>query len=124
MVPNPYVNVRCGGIRHRTDTIKKTFDPEWLCTFEFNLSNDVIGHKKRLRALKNHGLSVTVYSKDRFSSIFLGQVSWSFDQLFQNQSIAFDENNVMYNVILLCVTCTNYIYTHTRDNFNRLNGFH
>ncbi|KAI9258589.1 phosphatidylserine decarboxylase-domain-containing protein [Helicostylum pulchrum] len=95
-IPNPYVNVRCGGIRQRTDTIKKSSDPEWLCTFEFNLSNDIIGHKKRLRALKNHGLSVTVYSKDRFSSIFLGQVSWSFDQLFQNQSIAFDENTAKW----------------------------
>lgn len=109
-IPNPYVNVRCGGIRQRTDTIKKSADPEWLCTFEFNLSNDIIGHKKRLRALKRHGLSVTVYSKDRFSSIFLGQINWSLDQLFpssasssqqqpqtqqeETSSFAFDDNNV------------------------------
>lgn len=94
-IPNPYVNVSCGGIRQRTDTIKKSADPEWLCTFEFNLSDDIIGHKKRLRALKNHGLNITVYSKDRFSSIFLGQISWSLDQLFQqSQSLAFDDNNV------------------------------
>lgn len=98
-IPNPYANVHFGGIRQRTDTIKKSADPEWLCTFEFNLSSDIIGHKKRLRALKTHGLSITVYSKDRFSSIFLGQVSWSPEQLFSNQSsssLVFDENTAKW----------------------------
>lgn len=38
-------------------------------------------YKKRQRALVRHGLSITVYSKDRFSSIFLGQATWSLDRL-------------------------------------------
>ncbi|KAI9477809.1 MAG: phosphatidylserine decarboxylase-domain-containing protein [Benjaminiella poitrasii] len=92
-IPNPYANVRCGGIRQRTDTIKKSTDPEWLCSFEFNLSNDIIGHKRRRRAFKKQGLSIAVFSKDRFSSIFLGKVSWSLDRLFPPQSsLGFEDN--------------------------------
>ncbi|CEP17413.1 hypothetical protein [Parasitella parasitica] len=92
-IPNPYVNVRFGSIRQRTDTVKKSSDPEWLCSFEFNLSNDIIGHKKRLRALKKQGLSITVFSKDRFSSIFLGQTNWSLDEMFScpADQFAFDD---------------------------------
>ncbi|CAO3631488.1 unnamed protein product [Mucor hiemalis] len=95
-IANPYANIHFGGIRQRTDTIKKSADPEWLCTFEFNISSDIISHKKRLRALKKHGLSITVYSKDRFSSIFLGQVSLSPEQLFANQPFAFEESNAKW----------------------------
>ncbi|KAI9265639.1 phosphatidylserine decarboxylase-domain-containing protein [Sporodiniella umbellata] len=80
-VPNPYVTVRCGGTRQRTDTIKKMLDPEWACELEINL-NDIVQHKKRLNALKKNGLCLSVYSKDKFSSIFLGQCSWPVDQLF------------------------------------------
>ncbi|KAG1457459.1 hypothetical protein G6F56_006600 [Rhizopus delemar] len=80
-IPNPYVTVRCGGIRQRTDTVKKIFDPEWACELEISL-NEVVQHKKRLRALKKNGLCLAVYSKDKFSSIFLGQCRWSLDQLF------------------------------------------
>ncbi|KAI8643087.1 phosphatidylserine decarboxylase-domain-containing protein [Parasitella parasitica] len=91
-IPNPYVNVRFGSIRQRTDTIKKSSDPEWLCSFEFNLSNDIIGHKKRLKALKKQGLSITAFSKDRFSSIFLGQASWPLDEMFSRpDQFAFDD---------------------------------
>lgn len=95
-ISNPYANIHFGGIRQRTDAIKKSADPEWLCTFEFNISSDIISHKKRLRALKKHGLSITVYSKDRFSSIFLGQLSLSPEQLFANQPFAFDESNAKW----------------------------
>ncbi|KAI8988405.1 phosphatidylserine decarboxylase-domain-containing protein [Mycotypha africana] len=91
---SPYANVCCGGIRHRTDTLKKSSNPEWNCIFEFNLSNDILGHKRRLRALKKQGLSITVYSKDRFSSIFLGQINLSLDQLFkQNESMTFEKSH-------------------------------
>jgi phosphatidylserine decarboxylase len=75
--------------------LKKSTDPEWLCSFEFNLSNDIINHKKRLNALKKQGLVITVYSKDRFSSIFLGQISWSLEELFEpDQSVLFQDNTV------------------------------
>lgn len=94
-MPSPYANVRFGGIRQRTDTLKKSSDPEWLCSFEFNLSSDIIGHRRRRRALRTRGLSITISSKDRFSSIFLGQINWPLDQLFQpNQPLAFEDNQV------------------------------
>ncbi|KAL7315229.1 phosphatidylserine decarboxylase [Mucor circinelloides] len=96
-IPNPYVNVRCGGIRQRTDTIRKSSDPEWLCSFEFNISNDIMGHRKRTRALKKHGLSITVFNKDRFSSIFLGQTSWSLEEMFSSpDQIAFDDTTAKW----------------------------
>ncbi|KAG1083886.1 hypothetical protein G6F42_022026 [Rhizopus arrhizus] len=80
------------GIRQRTDTIRKSSDPEWLCSFEFNISNDIMGHRKRIQALKKHGLSITVFNKDRFSSIFLGQTSWSLEEMFSSpDQIAFDD---------------------------------
>ncbi|CEJ02411.1 hypothetical protein RMCBS344292_16417 [Rhizopus microsporus] len=93
-IPNPYVTVRCGGIRQRTDMRRKTFDPEWLCDLEINLTSDIMNQKKRRRALKKHGLCLAVYSKDKFSSIFLGQCSWQLDQLFTDDqaSWAFEDN--------------------------------
>ncbi|KAI8997376.1 phosphatidylserine decarboxylase-domain-containing protein [Pilobolus umbonatus] len=90
--PNPYASVRFGGIRQRTDIIKKSAEPEWLCTFDFNLSNDIIGHRRRLRALRKYGLSVSIFGKDRFSAVFLGQVGWTLDKIFEeNKPIAFEE---------------------------------
>ena len=67
---------------------------------------DIVGHKKRLRALLNHGLYITVYSKDRFSSIFLGQISWSPEQLFANQPLAFDQSVVKYLILVFFVCAT------------------
>ncbi|RCH89304.1 hypothetical protein CU098_000029, partial [Rhizopus stolonifer] len=94
--PSPFVDVCFGGIRHRTDTIKKSSDPAWDCSFEFNLSSDILGHKKRMRALKRHGLTFNVYSKDRFTSIFLGRVNWPLDQLFEPNQTAFEENEAKW----------------------------
>lgn len=88
------MTVRCGGIRQRTDAIKKTFDPEWSCQLEVNLTTDILQHKRRLRAFKKHGLCLAVYSKDKFSSIFLGQCSWSLDQLFTDNAISFEDSQV------------------------------
>ncbi|EIE86605.1 hypothetical protein G6F46_004429 [Rhizopus delemar] len=99
-VPNPYVTVRCGGIRQRTDAIKKTFDPEWSCQLEVNLTTDILQHKRRLRAFKKHGLCLAVYSKDKFSSIFLGQCSWSLDQLFTDNAISFEDSQPTWYPLL------------------------
>jgi phosphatidylserine decarboxylase len=48
-----------------------------------------------MRDLKKNGLNVAVYSKDRFSSIFIGQVAFPLEQLFADeQPLSFEENNV------------------------------
>ncbi|KAI8071282.1 phosphatidylserine decarboxylase-domain-containing protein [Gongronella butleri] len=76
---NPYAIVSCAGQRQRTHAIKQTYDPEWATTFDFPL-DAILGRRRRQIAL-THGISITVCSKDRFKSVFLGQCRFSLQDL-------------------------------------------
>ncbi|KAG0186490.1 hypothetical protein DFQ28_007720 [Apophysomyces sp. BC1034] len=93
-VLNPYTVVSISGQRERTHVIRKTADPEWLCTFDFQLF-DLVRHKSKQGMLWSHGLSLTVCSKDRFKSMYLGQLQLPLEQMFDDiESIEFhDEKN-------------------------------
>ncbi|KAI8375333.1 phosphatidylserine decarboxylase-domain-containing protein [Choanephora cucurbitarum] len=95
-VVHPYAQITYGGIKHKTDTIKKTQQPNWNCSFEFDL-NDILSHKRRARSLKDHGLTLSIYNKDRFTSVFLGQTHWSLEELFSGQSVAYEENSAKWH---------------------------
>ncbi|KAI8380267.1 phosphatidylserine decarboxylase-domain-containing protein [Blakeslea trispora] len=95
---HPYAEVTLGGIKHKTEAIKKSQKPNWNCSFEFDL-NDILNHKRRANALKDHGLTLAVYNKDRFTSVFLGQASWALEELLRDQSVAYEENSAKWHAL-------------------------
>ncbi|KAF7721781.1 hypothetical protein EC973_004133 [Apophysomyces ossiformis] len=90
-VLNPYTIVSLNGQRERTHVVKKTADPEWHCTFDFQLF-DPMEERSKQGMLWSHGLSLTVCSKDRFKSIYLGQFQLPLEQMFDDtEVIEFDD---------------------------------
>lgn len=93
MTLNPYAIVSCAGQRQRTQVVKKSGDPEWDCTFDFRIfGNHARSNRRRLRLLWSRGLMVSVWAKDRFRSVFLGQVQIPVEGLFEDsENIAFED---------------------------------
>ncbi|KAI8333672.1 phosphatidylserine decarboxylase-domain-containing protein [Chlamydoabsidia padenii] len=82
---NPYVIVSCGGRRERTHAIKQTSDPDWSTTFDFPLDG-ILGHRRKQMAL-TQGITLTICSKDRFKSVFIGQYRLSLQDLIAFQQL-------------------------------------
>ncbi|ORX42923.1 hypothetical protein DM01DRAFT_1340909 [Hesseltinella vesiculosa] len=76
---NPYAIISCAGQRQRTHAIKQTYDPEWSTTFDFPL-DAILGRRRRQISL-TQGVAITLCSKDRFKSVFLGQCRLSLQDL-------------------------------------------
>ncbi|CAO3592738.1 unnamed protein product [Absidia cylindrospora] len=82
---NPYAIVSCAGRRERTHAIKQTSDPDWTTTFDFSMDS-ILGHRRKQMAL-TQGITITLCSKDRFKSVFLGQYRLSLQELVAYQQI-------------------------------------
>ncbi|KAI8337797.1 phosphatidylserine decarboxylase-domain-containing protein [Blakeslea trispora] len=79
-----YAIVRCLNHRSRTHVAKKTSQPNWSCSFDMPLLG-ARRQKTKQRQWKQ-GVIITVCSKDRFRSQFLGQIQ-----------LCFTEKAVMYH---------------------------
>ncbi|KAI7854427.1 phosphatidylserine decarboxylase-domain-containing protein [Circinella umbellata] len=77
---NPYVIISCAGQRQRTHVVKKSEDPDWQCTVDIKLPRT----RRKRRLFWTHGIVATVCSKDRFKSVFLGQVRFPIESLFSD----------------------------------------
>ncbi|KAI8342591.1 phosphatidylserine decarboxylase-domain-containing protein [Chlamydoabsidia padenii] len=80
---NPYAIISCAGRRERTHAIKQTSDPDWTTTFDFYLDT-ILGHRRKQMAL-TQGITITLCSKDRFKSVFLGRYRLSLQELMGYQ---------------------------------------
>ncbi|CAO3648036.1 unnamed protein product [Mucor hiemalis] len=73
---NTYAIVRCLNQRNRTQVLRRSNNPNWQCTFDiplFSLLN------KRKTKQWHRGVIITVCSKDRFRSQFLGKIQLPLD---------------------------------------------
>ncbi|KAI9310603.1 phosphatidylserine decarboxylase-domain-containing protein [Dichotomocladium elegans] len=89
---NAFAVVRCAGQQQRTQVVKKSAEPEWECTFDVRLSgNRPRGTRRRLRLLLSRGLLISIWDKDRFKSVFLGQARLAADSLFpENELVSYE----------------------------------
>lgn len=85
--------VRCAGQQQRTHVVKRSSEPEYHCTFDVRLSgNRSRGTRRRLRLLLSRGLVISVCDRDRFKSVYLGQVRLPADELFgETDPIAYEQ---------------------------------
>ena len=60
--------------------MKKSEDPDWQCTVDIKLPRT----RRKRRLFWTHGIVATVCSKDRFKSVFLGQVRFPIESLFSD----------------------------------------
>lgn len=91
--PNSFAVVRCAGQQQRTHVVKRSSEPEYHCTFDVRLSgNRSRGTRRRLRLLLSRGLVISVCDRDRFKSVYLGQVRLPADELFgETDPIAYEQ---------------------------------
>ncbi|KAI8149457.1 phosphatidylserine decarboxylase-domain-containing protein [Fennellomyces sp. T-0311] len=82
MVLNPYAIVSCAGHKQRTHVVRKSKDPEWHCTFDIRLPRT----RRKRRLFWTHGVVITLCTKDRFKSVFLGQIRFPIDGLFADNA--------------------------------------
>ncbi|OBZ83929.1 Phosphatidylserine decarboxylase proenzyme 3 [Choanephora cucurbitarum] len=73
-----YAIVRCLNHRSRTHVAKKTSQPNWSCSFDMPLLG--ARRQKTKRRQWKQGVVITVCSKDRFRSQFLGQTQLCFTE--------------------------------------------
>ncbi|RCI03615.1 hypothetical protein CU098_008171 [Rhizopus stolonifer] len=73
-----YAIVRCLNHRSRTHVAKKSSQPNWSCSFDMPL----MGARRRKTKQRQwkQGMVITVCSKDRFRSQFLGQIQLPFPE--------------------------------------------
>lgn len=89
--------------RNRTQVIKKSSEPNWQCTFDLSLISLLsYNHKKSTKRQWNQGIIITICSKDRFRSQFLGQIQLPFTDVEEEDELLYDciNNQVSWRVSL------------------------